>query len=93
MNNYNLMFIKYILLFTMAIIQWNCRGFKVNFNELALLSQRYNPQAICLQETHFKKNDNIDMRGFTIYNAFSPDEKAKGGSSILVWQGVIHSEI
>ena len=79
---------------TMAILQWNCRGFRVNFNELSLLAQHYNPQAICLQETHFKDSDNINMRGFSIYNAFSSDsDKAKGGTSVLVRQGVIHSQV
>ena len=34
------------------------------------------------------------MRGFNFYNVFSPDiNQAKGGASILVRQGVIHSQI
>ena len=34
------------------------------------------------------------MRGFSIYNAFSSDsDKAKGGTSVLVRQGVIHSQV
>ena len=78
----------------MAILQWNCRGFKANLNELSLLAQSYDPQAVCLQETHFKQSDNTTLRSFTFYNAFSADlGKAKGGASILVRQGVIHSQI
>ena len=78
----------------MAIIQWNCRGFRANFNELGLLAQKYNPQAICLQETHFKHSDSVSMRPFTIYHKLPLNtERAKGGSAILVRQGVIHSEI
>ena len=85
--------LTYILI-SMAIVQWNCRGVAVNFNDLGLLCQTYNPNVICLQETHLKQSDNMSMRQFTFYNAFSPDpERAKGGASILVRQGVIHSQI
>ena len=78
----------------MAILQWNCRGFRANFNEIVLLAQTYNPQVICLQETHLKQSDNATMRHFTLYNAFAPDpERAKGGASILIRQGIIHSQV
>ena len=78
----------------MAILQWNCRGFSSNFNELGLLAQFFNPQVICLQETHFKQTENYTMRHFTFYNVFSPDpERAMGSASILVRQDVIHSQV
>ena len=38
-----------------SIIQWNCRGLKVNFIEITLLVQAFLPVAFCLQETHLKK--------------------------------------
>ena len=82
------------ILLIMVILQWNCRGLKTNYNDLGLLAQTYNPHVICLQETHLKKTDNISMRQYTFYNAFSPfTEKARGGASILVRQGIIHSQI
>jgi exonuclease III len=43
-------------------IQWNCRGFRVNFNELSLLIQNHNPGALCLQETHLKDTDNTSIK-------------------------------
>ena len=39
---------------TYKIIQWNCRGYKANYDELLLLIAELNPSALCLQET-FKK--------------------------------------
>ena len=36
---------------THKIIQWNCRGYKANYNELQLLITEQNPTIICLQET------------------------------------------
>ena len=34
-----------------SIIQWNLRGFQANFEELALLTRRYKPAVLGLQET------------------------------------------
>ena len=44
------------------IIQWNCRGFKINLNELSLLIHKFNPVAFCLQETHLKQSDNVTLK-------------------------------
>ncbi len=44
------------------IIQWNCRGLKVNFIEITLLVQALLPVAFCLQETHLKKSDSINLK-------------------------------
>ena len=78
------------------IIQWNCRGIKTNFNELKVLTQTHNPSIIALQETHLKETDNLSLKNYHMYNTFSPDgpeERAKGGSSLLIKQGIIHSHI
>ena len=76
------------------IIQWNCRGFKANFNELKLLAEEFSPTAFCLQETHLKPSDNIHFKGYLSYNSFSMDgDRACGGSSILVKQDILHSPI
>ena len=45
-----------------TFLQWNCRGFKVNFNELSLLIQNYCPEALCLQETNFKETDKKTLK-------------------------------
>ena len=71
------------ILMANTLLQWNCRGLKANFNEVGLLSQRYNPQAICLQETLLQDTDNIDFHGFTLLNTFS-GIGPHGGSSILI---------
>ena len=49
-----------------TFLQWNCRGFKVNFNELSLLIQKYCPEALCLQETHLKETDKINIKKYRI---------------------------
>ena len=77
-----------------TIIQWNCRGLKINFLELTLLVQLYNPIAICLQETHLKETDKISLKGYNMYNTYgNTSERASGGSTIFVRDNVIHSPI
>ena len=77
-----------------SLIQWNCRGFRANFNELKILCERYNPLAFCLQETYFKPTDCPTFKNFCIYNSYGPDgNRPSGGTSILIRQDIIHSNI
>ena len=55
-----------------SIIQWNCRGLLNNHNELSLLSQQYNPVAMCLQETHIVDESRVSFKGYTLYNKLEP---------------------
>ena len=62
------------------IIQWNCRGFNANFEELSLLVQSFHPIAFCLQETYLKEKDNINFKDYTPYSTYSkPEDRASGG--------------
>ena len=78
-----------------TFIQWNCRGFRVNFNELSLLIQNHGPVAICLQETHLKETDKVNVKNYTMYNHYAQGDRASGGSSIAVHNNYmyIHSQI
>ena len=76
-----------------TFIQWNCRGFRVNFNELSLLIQNHNPVALCLQETHLKDTDNSNIKNYTMYNHYAQADRASGGSSIAIHNNYIHSQI
>ena len=72
---------------TMAnqLIQWNCRGLKANFNELLLLLTGLFPSIICLQETFLKPSDNLNIRGYDMYNHIHQSgDRASCGSSIVV---------
>ncbi|HIP82064.1 MAG TPA: reverse transcriptase-like protein, partial [Desulfocapsa sulfexigens] len=77
-----------------TIIQWNCRGFQANFNELHILKQDFNPVAFCLQETLLKDTDKIDFRRYAIYNKSPSDgQRVSGGSAILIKNNIIHNQI
>ena len=76
------------------LIQWNCRGLKANFNELLLLLTGLCPSIICLQETFLKPTDNLNIRGYTLYNHIhQAGDRASGGSSIVVNNSVPQSQI
>ena len=78
------------------IIQWNCRGLKVNFIEITLLVEAFLPIAFCLQETHLKKGDNINLKIYSVYSTYmyvDEDERAVGGSTILVQDNILHSYV
>ena len=74
-----------------TILQWNCRGLMTNHPELCLLSQQYNPVAMCLQETHIADISKVSFEGFTPYHRLdNSHDRASGGSSLLIRNDVIH---
>ena len=65
-----------------------------NHPELCILSQQYNPVAICLQETHISDEAKAFFKGFTPYHKLDlSHDRASGGSSILIRNDVIHSPV
>ena len=78
-----------------TFIQWNCRGLKVNFNELSLLTKNHCPVAICLQETHLKETDKFTIKNYTryMYNNCAQTERAFSGSSIAISNTIFYSQI
>ena len=76
------------------ILQWNIRGEKVNLCELMLLITTFCPAIICLQETHLKESDTLNIKDFTSYNHISKESNiATGGSSILINNKIPHSKV
>ena len=77
-----------------TILQWNCRGLANNHPELCILSQQYNPVAMCLQETHIADINKASFKGYTPYHRIDTShERASGGSSIFIRNDIIHSPV
>ena len=65
-----------------------------NHPELCLLSQQYNPVAMCLQETHIADVSKVTFKGYTPYHKIdNSHDRASGGSSILIRNDIIHSPV
>ena len=76
------------------IIQWNIRRARVNYSELLLLITKYCPAIICLQETHLKNNNTINIKNYYLYNYIKQyTDKPCGGSSVIINNNIPHSEI
>ena len=82
------------MVFKHKIIQWNCRGLKANYYELLLLLTLLRPSVSCLQETHLKPDENVDIKDFHTYNyVYSGGQRPSSGSSILLKSSIPHREI
>ena len=80
--------------FKTKIVHWNCRALKPNYNEILLLLSLLKPSVFCLQETFLKQEDNINFKGFNLYNyIYTAGQKPSGGSSILVHSSYPQREI
>ena len=75
------------------ILQWNCHGFRPNFEEMKNLISNFNPYILALQETHLQDTDNVNIRGFDYYFKTCVSEvveRATGGCSIFIKIGIPH---
>ena len=77
------------------IIQWNCRGLRANFNELLLLSQKYNPVAVALQELSITNTYSFQNRQYHLFSSLPPPSgnRPYGGAGILTRKDIPHSQI
>ena len=67
---------------------------KANYNEILILTTLFSPAVFCLQETFLKTTDNVSFKNYSIYNHIATEnQKASGGSSILVKANVPHRQI
>ena len=72
MNNSILLILYAVLLNTTQvmsnnILQWNCRGFSANFEEISVLIDKYKPVALCLQETFLSNTSRVSLKHHSIY--------------------------
>ncbi|WP_195910711.1 endonuclease/exonuclease/phosphatase family protein, partial [Solemya velum gill symbiont] len=67
------------------IIQWNCRGFRSNYEDLILLTTAHSPKIICLQETLLPTNQIPTLKNYTSYH--------NDNTSLLIHNSVPHTNI
>lgn len=75
----------------MTTINWNLNGLKTKRSQLQLLINKYNPEFLCLEETHLKPRDTITIRNYNIYRKDNPN--GYRGVVILVHKNNTSSEI
>ena len=62
----------------MSILQWNCRGYAANFEELKILLLQHNPDVVCLQETFHGPNTPSPPRRYNTIAAEPVTEYVQG---------------
>ena len=83
----------------MSFLQWNCRGYKANFEEIkSLIREKLSPFAICLQESFHGECTPFPPRGYKIYSANSvvesaPNTKPPRGVLTLIRNDIPHCKI
>ena len=55
------------------IISWNCNGVYQHLEDLYLLLSLYNPSVLCLQESHLKNNQLLNISSYKIIKSVPPD--------------------
>lgn len=75
------------------ILQWNIRGYNVNYNELQALIRKHDIKIISIQESHINNNiSNIPVPiNFTMYNY--NNSNSFGGVSLLIHNSIQHYPI
>src|SRR5215469_16016458 len=70
-----------------SVFQWNCRGFRFNFEELKLLIREYDPACICLQELILGVIYPflLPPTSYISYTSHHRGNNDRGGAELLVW--------
>ena len=79
-------------------IQWNCRGYSANYEEIRTLISEKQPYCLCLQETYHGTNTPAAPRGYTPISAAAvvpiiPGTRPSRGVVTLVRNNVPHYNI
>ena len=77
---------------TNKIILWNIRSTKANLDELTLIIKILCP-SVMSPRNFLKENDKINIKQHTIYNQINKHTKASGGTSIIVNNTLLQSQI
>ena len=99
MNNSILLILYAVLLNTTQvmsnnILQWNCRGFSANFEEISVLIDKYKPVALRLQETFLSNTSRVSLKHHSIYQSnLNGCDRARGGVAVVVSDSVPHRQI
>ena len=79
----------------MSITQWNARGLIGKWAESKHFLSEKAPLSICLQETHFRDNDNYNFNipGYSLYTKNHDGEARQGGVAVYVLNTIPHYEV
>lgn len=77
---------------TLKIMAWNANGLLKHQNELQVILNIENVDVCLISETHFTNQSFIQLKGYKIYHALHPNNKARGGSAVIIKENLHHYE-
>ena len=71
------------------MINWNCRRFKKNLDEIKMMLKDYDPLVFC-QETYLRSTTTIELRKYSSYHIHyeAVEWRACGGVSVMVKKSI-----
>lgn len=76
-----------------SIIQFNCNGYRAQFNEIKNLIVKYDPDFILLQELKVNKNFKMKMKGYNVETKIDNDSPHQPSVAILIKVGINYKRI
>lgn len=75
------------------IALWNANGLVQHFQEVKLFINHHNIDILLISETHFTINSYFNVSNFSLYTTNHPSGRARGGTAVLVKNGIKHYEL
>lgn len=73
-------------------MEWNANGLMQHQQELQAVLDIEKIDVCLISETHFTNQSYIKFKGFKVYHTVHPDNTARGGSSIIIRENILHKE-
>lgn len=76
----------------LKIATWNANGLQKHISELGIYLKNENIDICLISETHFTKQSYVKIPHYLCYHTPHPENKARGGSAILIKSNMQHYE-
>ena len=76
----------------LRIATWNANGILDKRIELEIFLNIQNIDVCLISETHLTRESFLRIKGYQVYHTYHPDNKARGGSAVIVKQSLAHHQ-
>lgn len=76
----------------LRIATWNANGLLNRKQELEVFLVTQNIDVCLISETHLTDQSYIKIRGYKVYHTIHPENRAKGGSAVVIKESINHYE-
>lgn len=77
----------------MIMVQWNINGFHLHLPELQQIAAEQHPKVKCLQDTYLNNTEQVNLKGYTIFPKYRPNDRHGCGEVALLILNNNHAKI